>query len=247
MPWAILVSLALTGLFDEGVGIMPIIGLVVGLQLERRQSYGVVIASAAAPAALYALLLLNSLPEAPAEEQVMVQLENQRGQLEAMGLDIEEQGALLTQMAVVLLRVVPAAVFLALLLQLVLAYRVGQFVAPFAGTSLPLASRFSRWRPWSQLIWVLILGFGFSLGGDATTDLGLNLLMVMGALYGIQGMALIHHYAQQFGLYTLIEVAFYGILFVSGAVVLLPCIGLLDTWFDWRRIDHANGEDGAKD
>lgn len=58
-------------------------------------------------------------------------------------------------------------------------------------------------------------------------------------------MAVLRFFALRQGVPLLIELSFYvGLLLVAGlAFLLLAGLGLLDTWFDWRRLRPAPVED----
>jgi hypothetical protein len=58
-------------------------------------------------------------------------------------------------------------------------------------------------------------------------------------------LAVLRFFALRQGVPLLIELSFYvGLLLVAGlAFLLLAGLGLLDTWFDWRRLRPAPVED----
>jgi len=93
---------------------------------------------------------------------------------------------------------------------------------------------------------VLIAALGLGLLGEGLiADLALNLMVVTAVLYGAQGLAVLRFFALRQGVPLLIELSFYvGLLLVAGlAFLLLAGLGLLDTWFDWRRLRPAPVED----
>ena len=89
------------------------------------------------------------------------------------------------------------------------------------GLSLPAPLPLSLWRPWEELIWVLIAALGLSLLGDGLlADLGLNLIVLMGVIYGVQGLAVLRFFAQRQRVPPLVELLFYvGLFFVAGVSV----------------------------
>ena len=242
LPLTVLLCLAAVALFDPGVGLAPLMGLIAGFQVERRRSYGQVVVVAALPGAALSLwLLLNQ--EGAVREKLAGQLTEQ---LEGMGMQAVEGGYSLRQMIDSVLRVQPAIELVSLLLTFVLAYRLSQKMAPRFGLELPAPLPLPLWRPWDELIWVLIAALGLGLlGSGLMADLALNLMVVTGVLYGAQGLAVLRFFAQRQGVPLLVELSFYlGLLLVAGlAFLLLAGLGLLDTWFDWRRLRPAPSEE----
>lgn len=240
LPWTVLAALGITWLFDQILGIAPLVGLILGFQVERRQGYGRILAAAALPVVVQALLLLAAHEILPREE-LMARVLEQQGQLERMGWPLEGGTKALQEAVFFLVRLLPGTVFVFMMLTAVVAYRLGQIAAGRFQVALPAALPFRLWRPWSQMIWVLIAGLALKLlvSGRAE-DLGLNLMMVMGVLYAVQGLAVVRFYAGRLGISPLLELVFYLVLIGSGgAVFFLPCLGLLDTWFDWRRLESV--------
>ena len=159
---------------------------------------------------------------------------------------VEEGGQALRAMVDAVLRVQPAIELVTLLLTFILAYRVSRAIAPRFEQVLPDPLPLPLWRPWDELIWVLIAALGLGLLGEGLlADLALNLMVVTAVLYGAQGLAVLRFFALRQGVPLLIELSFYvGLLLVAGlAFLLLAGLGLLDTWFDWRRLRPASVED----
>ena len=242
LPLTGLLCLAATLLFDSSAGLAPLIGLIAGFQLERRQSYGLIVAAGAIPGAFLSLWLLIS-QQARSREELAEELTRQ---LEAMGMQLVEGGYSLREMIGAVLRVQPAVEFVILMLTLVLAYRVGIWGAGRLQIVLPEALSFRLWRPWEELIWVLIAGLLLGLvGWGLLEDLGFNLLVVMAVLYAVHGLALVRFFVWRLGLSRLLELVFYAALFFSSGLglILLAGLGLLDTWFDWRGLRPGESEE----
>ena len=250
LPVVALVSVVALGLFDYFLGVAPLAGLAAGYQLERRQSYGWVIAGAAVPGGLMALQLMAILPEEIPDELLQAELLSQQQNMESLGFLVNEEiGTLQERMARAGYPFLPGAVFFFVLLQAALAYRLGHTVSAVAKVHVPPPLAVRLWRPWSQLIWVLVGGLALSLIGEGWVgNLGLNLILVMGVLDTFQGVAVGRYFAHQLGLAWMLEVAFYAVLTLSGiGFLLLPLAGLLDTWFDWRRLEAVDDEGGTSD
>ena len=243
LPLIGLLCLGSAVLLGATLGLVPIMGLLAVLQIERQQTYGRVLAMACAPAAGLCLWQLIQVRD-HRQEQAAAVLE----QFQALGMVVEEGGQTLNAIIDAVLRVQPAIEMATLLLTFVVAYRVSQGLALRLGLLLPPPLPLALWRPWEELIWVLIAALGLSLLGDGLlADLGLNLIVLMGIIYGVQGLAVLRFFAQRQRVPLLVELLFYiGLFFVAGlAVLLLAGLGLLDTWFDWRRLRPTPAEEEA--
>ncbi len=237
----LLLAFLLWRLVDPGVAVTPLAGLIAGLQVGRKKGYGQTVAAAALPGALHGLLLLVA-QEIPAREELADQLLRQ---LHGMGVQLPEDADLQRSLATTVVRLNPSVAYLSGLLTVVLGYQVGGIAGRRLQLSVPPALPFRKWRPWASLIWVLIAGLALQLlGGGAVADVALNLVVVMAVLYAIQGLAVVRFFAQRWGITALAEVlAYLLIALVAGvAPFLLAALGLLDTWFDWRRLDPAQDQ-----
>ncbi|MEE3257933.1 MAG: DUF2232 domain-containing protein [Candidatus Latescibacterota bacterium] len=245
LPLVGLLCLAAAILLGPALGLAPLMGLIAVLQMERQQTYGRVVAMAATPAAGLSLWqLLQASDGSQRAERSAAILE----QIQALGMSVEGGGQALLAMVDAVLRVQPAIELAILLLTVVLAYRVSQVLAPRLELVLPDPLPLPLWRPWDELIWVLIGALGLGLLSDGLlADLALNLLVLMGILYGAQGLAVLRFFAQRQGVPLLVELSFYlGLCLVVGlAFMMLVGLGLLDTWFDWRRLRPASTEEEA--
>ena len=243
MPVAGLVCLGTTALVGAQVGVAPLAGLIACLQVERGRSYGSMLAGAAAPAALLAgfTLLHGDGPARDAMAAVLVD------QLRGMGLEAAGGEEPLRQTVEVIVRLQPGLEFAWLLLVVVLAYRVSTWMAPRLRVELPPALPLHRWRPWDELIWVLVAALVLWLAGPGPLrEVGLNMAAVMVAVYAVHGLALLRYGFRRTGTARLLEWVLYAALFVTLGLsfVLLAALGLLDTWFDWRRLRPAQAGDG---
>ena len=243
LPLIGLLCLGTVVLLGATLGLVPIMGLLAVLQIERQQTYGRVMVMACTPAAGLCLWQLIQVRDRR-QEQAAAVLE----QFQALGMVVEEGGQTLSAIIDAVLRVQPAIEMATLLLTFVVAYRLSQGLALRLGLGLPAPLPLSLWRPWEELIWVLIVALGLSLLGDGLlADLGLNLIVLMGMIYGVQGLAVLRFFAQRQRVPLLVELLFYiGLFLVAGlAFLLLAGLGLLDTWFDWRRLRPTPAEEEA--
>ena len=244
-----LFSLLLAFLVSAGVGCAPIMGVIAGIQIERRRSYGKVIGAAAGPGAALGLWLLITGREITAREAAIERLVQQ---LQDTGLGrLENEAYSLQELASLALRLQPGIEFVSALFTIVLAYRVSQSVAGRMSLSLPVALPLRLWRLWEELIWVLVAGLALGLmSRGLVADFAVNLLTVMLILYAVQGVGLVRYYFWRLRIFWMVEMLFYLVLlFASGiAALFLACLGLLDTWFDWRglRASSASAEENGR-
>jgi len=123
-----------------------------------------------------------------------------------------------------------------------LAYRLAAWLAPRLRARVPAPLPLHLWRPWDELIWLTILALALWLvASGRLRDVGLNVGVVMVAVYAVHGLALLRYALRRLRVARLLELALYAALSVSSglSVVLLSGLGLLDTWFDWRRLRPA--------
>ena len=243
LPLVGVVCLASTFGLGPTWGLAPIMGLIAALQLERGQSFGRVVAMSAAPAAGLGLwqVVQTSNPGFREDRAALV-----LDQFQALGFSMAEGGEALVAMVDAVLRVQPSFELASLLLTFVLGYRLSQSLAPRLRLDLPAPLPLAHWRPWEELIWVLIAALALGLLADGwLADLALNAAVLMALLYGAQGVAVLRFYARRQDVPLLVELIFYlALLLVAGlAFIMLVGIGVLDTWFDWRRLRPAAPED----
>ena len=218
----------------------PIIGLLAAYQLERERPYGQVVAVAALPGFAMALpMVMDLIWSGAPDPQFADQL---TAEFEAAGLEVADGSvAEAEQLATQLLRLQPAVPVISALLTAVLGYRFAWSVAPRLGLRLPSPPFVRQWRLWDSLIWILVAATAAALlGTGVVRDLALNTMFVVALLYGVQGFALARHFAKRMSVPIYLELLFYGSLMLSSAfgLVLLVGAGLMETWFDWRKLSH---------
>lgn len=216
------------------------IGLLAAYQLERGRPYGEVIAVAALPGFAMAFpMVMDLILEGSPDPQFADRLGSE---FEAAGLGVMDEGrAEAEQLAAQLLRLQPAVPIVSALLTAVLGYRFAWSVAPRLGMGLPSPPSVHQWRLWDALIWLFVAATATALlGSGAIRDLAFNTMFVIALLYGVQGFALARHFAKRLSVPVYLELLFYGSLMLSAAfgLILLVGAGLMETWFDWRRLSH---------
>lgn len=104
------------------------------------------------------------------------------------------------------------------------------------GLAVPGGS-FGKYRNPDHLVWLPICaGFALLAGHDAVTTIALNVLVLTGFLYFVQGMAIIIHLFDRHSVPALLRYLLYFLLFVQAYLVIaVALLGLLDLWGNFRR------------
>lgn len=244
VPALIYVSGIYTEADLELLAAAPFIGLLAGYQLEKGRSYGQVMAAATVPGLAMAIFSTVGLTAGGDQDPRLI--DEVASQLEAAGWDEmaeEEYGADAEEFTVQILnlqqRSRPAIFVISALLTAVLGYRLASSIAPRLEIGLPAAPFVRQWRLWDSLVWVLVTATAAALlGTGAIRDLAFNTMFVIALLYGVQGFALARHFAKRMAVPVYLELLFYGSLMLSPAfgVLLVVGAGLMESWFDWRRL-----------
>ncbi len=245
MPAALLLYLALAIVLDveRATALAGALagGVIAGIALEHNRGYGQLVALAAVPGIIQGLLLLL-FQDAFLPQEVLTNWLQQH--LPTAELSSEE-AAVLQSMVEVAWRLLPGMVFASHLLVVVLGYRLAQALGPRLRLGVPAALPFRFWRPWGQLIWGPVIGLGLHLvGSGQLAALGLNIVVATGLLFAVQGLALVHFFLQRLRFHWTLTVLAYLFLSLTSylGTLVLAGVGLLDIWFDWRRLDAATGE-----
>jgi len=246
LPFVGLAGLAAFFLLGPSFGLTPLMGWVAVYQMERGAGFGNAVAGALLPVAAFCLWLVFS----SSDPQVLQQRSDLVSeQFQSLGLEMDPQ--VMEAMIYLVLRMQPSVEFISLLLSFLLAFRMAFLLAPrFGGIPFPEAPPMMLWRPWEELIWVMIGALGLSLLGVSwLADLALNVVVVMSVIYAAQGLAVLRFFSRRHGVPKALELPFYiALLLLPGlSIISLAFVGLLDTWFDWRRLRPASLEDENKD
>ena len=105
----------------------------------------------------------------------------------------------------------------------------------------PLAP-FKEFRFSDQLVWGLVAGFVLVTlpMRDSLAVAGRNLLVFFGVLYVLRGLGVLAWFISRGGRALTVLASAAGIVLWPMTAVTAFCLGLADTWFDWRR--RASGD-----
>lgn len=110
-----------------------------------------------------------------------------------------------------------------------------------------LCLRGGGFRPFAEeavpdhLVWGVIAG-GVALvsGSDPLERMGLNLLIVLAALYAIQGLAVLRHFFERVQVPRAVQGVGFGLFAIQPLLMIaVACLGLSDLWVDFRKIRQA--------
>lgn len=102
---------------------------------------------------------------------------------------------------------------------------------------------------WALPEWLIFgaLGAGFMLliPLAGLRYLGLNLLLILGFLYFSQGAAVMASWLIRLGLPRVLRFVGYALMFLNPLFFLIIALGVLDLWFDFRRLHQQPGDAGG--
>ena len=135
-------------------------------------------------------------------------------------------------------RLLPGASLASALLTSWLNLLVAKRFCTVRGLPLPAWGPWVQWRAPEMLVWAVILsGFALLLPIQQLKLVAMNVLVVLGTIYLLQGLAIITFYFERWRLPRILRAIFYGFLvlqqFASLGAILL---GFFDMWFDFRRL-----------
>jgi len=137
-------------------------------------------------------------------------------------------------------KVLPGLLFTGILYTVWMNQALGNWLLKKRKRDLAPWQDFKDWQLPDQLVWGLILGAAslVFLSGPLHT-IGLNIVIVWGGLYFLQGLAvlvsLLHRWSLPKPLRLLIY-AFFGLQTLG--IVLLSILGLVDIWTDFRKLNR---------
>lgn len=222
------------------------LSLVLPRLLERcRNTSGAVALAVAIVAVLFALVaggyaLIGGVDvHGQIEAAVRANIAQTVALYEGKGLSGDELGALkdaMVQAGGILAQVYPALLcvgvtMVAVLNLLLLRRMAGRLNRPVK------IEPFRTFRNPDHLVWVAIAaGFALLLKQEVVAVVSLNLLIVSGFLYFLQGMAVVISFFSRYAVPALFRYLFYGLLVVQAYLVIaVALVGLFDLWGDFRR------------
>ncbi len=111
------------------------------------------------------------------------------------------------------------------------------FLSRKAGNFLPAQGLFHTWKVAEHLVWILIVSGAAVLFADgAWHRLALNVLVIILAIYFLQGLAILNHFFNLKGVPPFFRVLGYFLVVVSFPLrILATGVGIFDLWIDFRK------------
>jgi uncharacterized protein YybS (DUF2232 family) len=156
------------------------------------------------------------------------------------GVEFDQQATLdaIQKMIPRLIRMLPGATFVLILLITWLNTLVAHRFCTVRGIPLPAWPPWSHWKAPEPLVWLVIAaGTLLLLPFDGLALVAANLLLGLGAIYLFQGLAIAVFYLHRWNVPRLLRGMIYVLLLVQQfAPLLLMLLGLFDMWFNFRRL-----------
>jgi uncharacterized protein YybS (DUF2232 family) len=155
--------------------------------------------------------------------------------LEALAQSIKQAGELIARIFPALLLISFGSVAA---MNMALFFRLAARWLP----NLPQPEGFSRFRNPEMLVWVLIVaGFAMLLPHPDIQRAALNVLVVCGFIYFLQGLAVIMSFFQRMAVPTLARTIFWLFLMIQPYLTLaVAFLGVFDIWADFRTPKEKN-------
>ncbi|MFZ5774803.1 MAG: DUF2232 domain-containing protein [Thermodesulfobacteriota bacterium] len=123
----------------------------------------------------------------------------------------------------------------------------GQWLLKKRDPELAAWGDLSQWRLPDLLVWpVIAAGALLVIPERGLNTIGLNLGLVMAALYASQGLAIVSHLLNRWSAGKAMRLLVYGLLFIEAhGLLLVAALGLADVWADFRRRWNQREEEPA--
>lgn len=223
--------------------------LVLGEGIRRgwRGERAILLAALCAGTGTFLLLIFHGLRSGVSlsdliDKQITARLHEFRGAFERTGLSPVSWDSL----EHFLVQSYPAFLFLGILFAAILNYYLARYIR---GLGKPETKKgnipFSSWSIPEYWVWGFIFALLLFLSVDPWKRVGLNLLLIFGVLYLLQGIAISSSLFERWGLPKLLKVLIYLFLFSQPFFLLLVAgAGLSDVWLNYRkgRVTISSGE-----
>ena len=136
-------------------------------------------------------------------------------------------------------KILPALLFTGILYTVWMNQALGNWLLKKKNQGLAPWQDFKEWQLPDNLVWGLILGAGalFFLNGPLNT-FGLNIVIALGALYFLQGLAVLVSLLHKWSVPRPLRLLIYGFFVIQTfGIVIMSIIGLAEVWTDFRRLN----------
>ncbi len=197
-----------------------------------------------AVSAISALLLGLSFMEAGGElirlleQDLQSAISTAMAQLGTPSTDLREVEASLTALVPLMVRIMPGiSIACTLGIAWVNMLVVRRYCRKF-GLGVLIRDDWTLWKSPEPLVWLLIAGgVAFLLPLDDLKYPAMNVLIVLGSIYFLQGLAIAAFYFEKWKLPVIFRGLAYGVFLVQQfASIIVAALGLFDVWFDFRKL-----------
>ena len=217
-----------------------LIGIFLGHAIKRKYSFfevigfGSVVSLLSKIALIGFALLITGIN--PINENLQIMKEAFQKTSQMFGGYGEEN---LQQLIALINLALPAILVVASILDTTINFFLGSWVGKKIGMPFPQFPAFQNWKFPVSVFWMFILSWVFVLFGGETLygRIGLNLQIVTQSLFIVQGIAILYYFLNRYIQSRAVKMVI--LLFVVFQPILstiLSWLGVLDTWFDFRKI-----------
>lgn len=233
-----------------------LLGIVLGEAIKRDLSVGKIIWLGASASLLSKILLfltatlllgVNSFAENFAMlERSMEQALDMYRQMGMNQTQIEMMGESLRNVMNLMKVVFPALLVVASIIDTFINYILSQLILKRLGYPAKKVPPFSEWSLPRWVVWGFILGIIFLISGqhykiEGLTTVGLNLQYFSSMLFLVQGFSVVSFYLKKYNTNNLVRWLILVMIFITPFLVgILVWVGLLDVWFDYRRLNRGD-------
>ncbi|MFP3982767.1 MAG: DUF2232 domain-containing protein [Desulfurivibrionaceae bacterium] len=141
------------------------------------------------------------------------------------------------QLRVIIARIFPAIALNTIIITVWLNQLLGNWLLKKTDSTPPPWPEFNKWRVPDKLVWLLIgAGFALLLPQPVIQGIGLNLFLILGLVYSLQGLAVLSFLLTKWEVPILFQVIIFSlILLQTYSIIILAFLGLADIWFNLRK------------
>ena len=169
---------------------------------------------------------------------------------ESMGVDTSQilGGVSVAELIAMMKTILPSAVVLTGIgITFVNYWLTRTLLRRFTSKEVPWFQPFGNWKFASYLVWGFILAKALLLilqtqNNPLLLQVAMNLEIIFNYVYLLQGMAIAWWFLNNWQVATFIRVLLLFLAITSPVATMLIFLGVLDTWFDWRKLERQDNQ-----
>ncbi len=145
------------------------------------------------------------------------------------------------QIQYVLVRILPALSICSTLFIAWANLMMARAVMTARSMKFPDFGNLALWSAPEPLVWVAIAGgMALMIPAKGVKIVGMNVLLVLAAVYFFQGLAIVSHYFEKKAFPRMFRMFFYALMAIQQFLILLViAIGFFDMWMNFRKLDKT--------